>query len=143
MAKLKVVIGNIDIETDDPKAASAAIRGLVNGLLNIELGERRRRGRGASHGDRKGLAMSDYQLDAARASSAPPDGWMPLPGTEPPHGDVLQVVIGKHVQHMPAIWDGTEWTWLDARDEDDPIPPNKITHWRKLPSPPAGQGGKL
>lgn len=63
------------------------------------------------------------------------DGWVSVK-TEPPHGDVLLVVINKTVQHMPAIWDGAEWTWLDSRDEDDPIPPNKITHWRPLPSSP-------
>jgi hypothetical protein len=61
------------------------------------------------------------------------DQWMPLPGTEPPTRFVLLIVINKTVQHMPAIWDGSEWTWLDARDEDDPIPAEKISHWRKLP----------
>jgi hypothetical protein len=64
------------------------------------------------------------------------EGWMPLPETEPPAGPVLLVVIARTVQHMPALWDGTEWTWLNADDADDPIPTDKITHWRHLPKFP-------
>ena len=42
------------------------------------------------------------------------EGWMPLPETEPPAGPVLLVVIARTVQHMPALWDGTPWTWLNG-----------------------------
>jgi len=37
MAKLKVIIGNIDIQTDSPEVAGNLIRNLMNGLLDIEL----------------------------------------------------------------------------------------------------------
>ena len=54
------------------------------------------------------------------------EGWMPLPETEPPAGPVLLVVIARTVQHMPALWDGTEWTWLNADDADDPISEDRM-----------------
>lgn len=85
------------------------------------------------------LSAIPATVQPVASPTRPEPQWTSVKDKEPPHGDVLLVVINKTVQHMPAIWDGTEWIWLDSSDEDDPVPTDKITHWSRLPKYPGSR----